>query len=177
MIVIGIDVGAVSVKIAALGEESDRDFFSRLCAESPNYRLVEETSFEQPLVVSRYRRIKGEPAYTTFELLEELFSYIPHPAGARVTGIGSRLIAQIFGGGLENDFRASALGVGTLYPEVRTVFEMGGVTSKFMSLSNEGGAVGIVDYEKNGDCAAAPGRSSISRRPASSIQSKRLAIS
>ncbi|HXK61329.1 MAG TPA: acyl-CoA dehydratase activase, partial [Acidobacteriota bacterium] len=157
MIVIGIDVGAVSVKIAALGEESDRDFFSRLCAESPNYRLVEETSFEQPLVVSRYRRIKGEPAYTTFELLEELFSYIPHPAGARVTGIGSRLIAQIFGGGLENDFRASALGVGTLYPEVRTVFEMGGVTSKFMSLSNEGGAVGIVDYEKNGDCAAGTG--------------------
>jgi len=157
MIVIGIDVGAISIKIAALGEESDRDYLSRLCAESPNYISVEGTNIQQPLAISTYRRIKGEPAQNTFELLEELFSYIPHPAGARVTGIGSKLVGQVFGAALENDFRAIALGVGTLHPEVRTVFEMGGVNSKFMSLSNEGGTVGIVDYEKNGDCAAGTG--------------------
>ncbi len=157
MIVIGIDVGAISIKIAALGEESDRDYLSRLCAESPNYISVEGTKVQQPLAISTYRRIKGEPAQNTFELLEELFSYIPHPAGARVTGIGSKLVGQVFGAALENDFRATALGVGTLHPEARTVFEMGGVNSKFMSLSNEAGTVGIVDYEKNGDCAAGTG--------------------
>jgi len=47
--------------------------------------------------------------------------------------------------------------VGTLHPDVRTVFEMGGVNSKFISLSIENGVVGISDYEKNGDCAAGTG--------------------
>ena len=157
MIVIGIDVGAISIKIAALGEESDRDYLSRLCAESPNYISVEDTHVQQPLAMSPYRRIKGEPAQNTYELLEELFSYIPHPAGARVTGIGSVWSGRCSDAALENDFRAMALGVGTLHPEVRTVFEMGGVNSKFISLSNEGGTVGITDYEKNGDCAAGTG--------------------
>jgi predicted CoA-substrate-specific enzyme activase len=157
MIVIGIDVGAVSIKIAALGEESDRDYLSRLCAESSRYVCAEDTPLTMPLVLSNYRRIKGEPAQNTFELLEELFSYIPHPAGVRVTGIGSKLVGQMLGAALENDFRATATGVGALHPDVRTVIEMGGVTSKFISLSNENGIFGVTDYEKNGDCAAGTG--------------------
>jgi predicted CoA-substrate-specific enzyme activase len=157
MIVVGIDVGAISIKIAALGEESDYDYLSRLCAESSSYYWAEGIPLNQPLALSTYRRIKGEPAQNTFELLEELFSYIPHPSGVRVTGIGSKLIGQMLDGALENDFRAIALGVGTLHPEVRTVFEMGGVNSKFMSLNCDNGIVGITDYEKNGDCAAGTG--------------------
>ena len=97
MIVVGIDIGAVSIKIAVIGEEADRPFLMRLSAESTNYQLIEDTVISQPLAISTYRRIKGEPAQNTYELLEELLAFIPHPEGARVTGLGSKLVGQMLG--------------------------------------------------------------------------------
>ena len=45
------------------------------------------------------------------------------------------------------------------YPEVRTVFEMGGETSKYLRLepSAQSKYLGIVDYQSSGDCAAGTG--------------------
>ena len=47
--------------------------------------------------------------------------------------------------------------MGTLYPDVVNIFEMGGENSKYIRLSVDDGVVGIVDYETNGDCAAGTG--------------------
>ena len=157
MIILGIDVGSVSIKIAVLGDESERSTLQRLCEESYNFHMAQDSPLEQVLALSEYRRIKGEPIQSTYDLLEELYSYIPAPAGVRVTGVGSKLLGQLLGAGLENDFRAVAHGVGTMHPEVATIFEMGGVNSKFISLNVEDGVVGIADYESNGDCAAGTG--------------------
>jgi predicted CoA-substrate-specific enzyme activase len=158
MIVVGIDVGAVSIKMAVLGERSDREHFRELDSQSKSFHLVEPIpSSPYLLALSEYRRIKGEPVQTTFEMLEELYSFIPTPDGVRVNGMGSKRIGQLLGAALENDFRAIARGVGTLHPDVKTIFEMGGVNSKFINLSITNGVVGIVDYEKNGDCAAGTG--------------------
>ena len=47
----------------------------------------------------------------------------------------------------------------TFHPEVRTVFEMGGQTSKYLRLapSADSNHVGIIDYQASGECAAGTG--------------------
>jgi predicted CoA-substrate-specific enzyme activase len=59
----------------------------------------------------------------------------------------------------ENEFKAIARAIGALHPDVTTVFEMGGETSKFIRLETDraSGRVGIADYGTNGDCAAGTG--------------------
>ena len=70
-----------------------------------------------------------------------------------MTGSGSRTIAKVLGLFFENEFKAIARMIGTLYPEVRTVFELGGESSKYIRLENGG----IRDYDRSGECAAGTG--------------------
>ena len=73
--------------------------------------------------------------------------------GIRVTGSGSRTIAKVLGLFFENEFKAVAKMIAAFYPEVRTIFEIGGESSKYIRLS--GGD--IVDYDRSGECAAGTG--------------------
>ncbi|HVO63690.1 MAG TPA: acyl-CoA dehydratase activase [Terriglobales bacterium] len=78
--------------------------------------------------------------------------------GIRTTGSGSKLIAEILAGSSENECRAVAKAVRTFYPEARTIFEMGGESSKYLRLeASHGSNLGIVDYQASGDCAAGTG--------------------
>ena len=76
-----------------------------------------------------------------------------------VTGTGGRLVSTLLDLPYENEFKAIARAIGALHPDVTTVFEMGGETSKFIHLETDKvtGRVGIVDYGTNGDCAAGTG--------------------
>jgi predicted CoA-substrate-specific enzyme activase len=58
-----------------------------------------------------------------------------------------------------NDGKAIASAAGVLHPEVATVFEMGGGSSRFLRLECDAatGLVRLLDYETNGDCAAGTG--------------------
>ena len=47
---IGLDVGAISLKLAALGKPEDRGTFESLCAARPEFRLAAPAG--QPLVLS-----------------------------------------------------------------------------------------------------------------------------
>ncbi|MGD0997694.1 MAG: acyl-CoA dehydratase activase [Thermoleophilia bacterium] len=111
--------------------------------------------------MTRYRRIMGSPSEATRALLDELFAVVPGDAvrGVRVTGSGGRLIGQALEATYENEFKAIARGLSGLHPDVVTVFEMGGETSKFLRLDTDGttGRTGIADYQTNGDCAAGTG--------------------
>ena len=163
MINLGIDVGSVSVKIAIVGDAENKELFERLCAECPTFFMVRDIHSpllnEKVILLSQYLRIKGEPVDATYNLLEELFEYIPEIQGVRITGSGSALIGELLSATLENDFRAVAKGVGTLHPEVKTIFEMGGANSKYIRIDIDEtlGIVGISDYERNGECAAGTG--------------------
>src|SRR3954469_2944118 len=162
---IGLDIGAVSLKLAAMGTTDDAAAIRSLTAANPEFFTAEfpaESSFaDRPLVLSTYRRIQGSPIQSTFDLLKELYEYVPEHQieGIRVTGSGSELIAKILGIYFENEFRAVAKGVREFYPEVHTVFEMGGETSKYIHLepSAKSKYLGIVDYQSSGDCAAGTG--------------------
>ncbi|HQJ97249.1 MAG TPA: acyl-CoA dehydratase activase [Thermoleophilia bacterium] len=162
---LGIDIGCISLKAALVGDPDDRDLFSRLLTERPDLFQTSRDGLTlvdgRPLLVTRYRRIKGSPAEATKRLLEELHHVVPAEVlrGVRVTGSGARLIAEALGAPFENEFKAIARGLSSLHPEAQTIFEMGGETSKFIRLdaSHAGAPGGISDYQTNGDCAAGTG--------------------
>ena len=150
---LGLDIGAISIKLAALGGTSDRAALTSLCAAKPAFRLV--GLGEQPLVLSEYRRIAGSPIQSAYDLLREVYDAVAEERieGIRVTGSGSRTIAQILGLFYENEFKAIARMMAAFHPDVRTVFELGGESSKYLRLEG----TSIVDYDRSGECAAGTG--------------------
>jgi predicted CoA-substrate-specific enzyme activase len=162
---IGLDIGAVSLKMAAIGASRDVVQLRDLTKKSDSFyscAFPEGTPFaDRPLVLSRYRRIQGSPIQSTFEILKEFYDSVPEEnvEGIRVTGSGSQLFAKILGIYFENEFRAIAKGMRIFYPQVRTVFEMGGESSKYLrlDLSAVGKHLGILDYQTSGECAAGTG--------------------
>jgi len=58
-----------------------------------------------------------------------------------------------------SELRTLAHGVKTLYPQVHTVFEMGGETSKYIRLGEIAGSdrVVMLDYQSSSECAAGTG--------------------
>ncbi len=165
-IFLGIDVGTVSVKIALVSDEnSHKTLQDALKSEDlfycPSRQEKINEGISSDLLVTKYYRIKGSPVRGTYRLLKRIMEIIPSDEikGARVCGSGGRLIGDLLGINYENEFRAIAHGVGVLYPDIYTVFEIGGQNSKYISLERdaETGKVGVVDYEKSGDCAAGTG--------------------
>ncbi len=162
---IGLDIGAVSLKLAAIGSTTDDLLFRSLTEKSKTFSgatFPASSPFAgRPLVLSTYRRIQGSPIQSTFDLLQELYEHLSEETveGIRVTGSGSQLIAKILGIYFENEFRAIAKGVRVFNPEVRTIFEIGGESSKYLRLDPEatGKHLGIVDYQTSGECAAGTG--------------------
>ncbi|MBZ5727167.1 MAG: acyl-CoA dehydratase activase [Acidobacteriia bacterium] len=150
---LGLDIGAISLKLAALGKAGDRPVLDALCAANPRFRMTGLDA--RPLVLSDYRRIAGSPIETTYDLLREFYEVVPEDRveGMRVTGSGSRIIAKVLGLFFENEFKAIARMIGACYPRARTVFEIGGESSKYIRLE-EGG---ILDYDRSGECAAGTG--------------------
>ena len=160
---IGIDIGAISLKLAALGRAEDRPILESLCRAGSSFRMKDwQTPGGKclPLVLSEYRRIAGSPMQSTYDLLNEFYAQVPEERveGMRVTGSGSRTIAKLLGIYYENEFKAIARMMSVFHPEVRTVFEIGGESSKYIRLEPrpEGGA-SIVDYDRSGECAAGTG--------------------
>jgi predicted CoA-substrate-specific enzyme activase len=162
---IGLDIGAVSLKLAAIGGEADASQFDSLAAKSATFfraQFPESSPFHgRPLILSRYRRIQASPIQSVFDLLQEFYEIIPEEniEGIRVTGSGSNLISKILGIYFENEFRAIAKSMGAFYPHVRSVFEMGGESSKYLRLepTSKSKYLGIADYQTSGDCAAGTG--------------------
>ena len=126
---IGLDIGAISLKLAALWKPGDRPALVSLCAAHPEFRL---TAFQdRPLMLSDYRRIAGSPIQSTYDLLRTIYDVVPEDRveGIRVTGSGSRTSAKVLGLFFENEFKAIARMIRALYPHIRTVFEICGVSS------------------------------------------------
>ncbi len=163
---LGIDVGTVSLKVAAVGDDGSLELLRTASALEDLFFRPPGDELSNPnlasrLLVTHYTRIKGDPVRATGELLRRVVdSLSPEQIeGIRVCGSGGKLIGELLEVNYENDFRAIARGVGELYPHVRTVLEMGGQNSKYILVERdlETERVGIADYEKSGDCAAGTG--------------------
>jgi predicted CoA-substrate-specific enzyme activase len=154
---LGLDLGAVSVKAAVLGDPEDHPHLTELAGD----RQFAWLAAPAPLLTSRYRRALGDPIGAAEALLAAVQKHVPdvHWDRILVTGSGAGLLRQRWGLDRVNEFRAIAAGVGFLHPEVATIFEMGGETSKFLRVERDATAeqTSIQDYETNGDCAAGTG--------------------
>jgi predicted CoA-substrate-specific enzyme activase len=161
---IGVDLGSISVQAALFSRDRDAGRYFERWQGHALFQSVRRVSNghgdEAWLAVTRYARIAGSPMGETRALLENLLGLFDRSELGRVcgTGRGAVLLKQ-FGVARENEFRALAKAVEQLLPDVRTVFEMGGETSKYVLLeaSGENGNLGIADYQTNGDCAAGTG--------------------
>jgi predicted CoA-substrate-specific enzyme activase len=162
---IGIDVGSVSIKIAVILANNYAIPYQKLCSNGKFFHISSQKSrgilTSKRILLSKYQRALGEPVKVTHDILKELFKHIPinEIGGIGVTGSGGKYISELLNIKLENEFCAIARGIGLLYPQVKTVLEMGGDNSKYMRIEADqaNGKVAIIDYEKNGDCAAGTG--------------------
>jgi hypothetical protein len=170
---VGLDVGSLSAKLAAVWVVGDP--VGGTPAQGNGHFLRASHGAEQrcgaPVLLSGYRRTYGNPIQTVKDLLSEFQALLSHEEirGMRVTGSGGRLVAEALNANIENEFKAIACAVGQLYPDVRTVFEIGGESSKYLRLAEDGNpqhatgsnthtyATGITDYSTSGECAAGTG--------------------
>ncbi len=121
---IGLDAGSISVKFAVLDQNGN-------------------------VLDTKYVRHKGNPLSVAFDLLKQL------PSGSllSVTGSAGKLIARAFGIKSVNEVVALSCSTKRLYPQVKTVIEMGGEDSKLILIDN-----GMVkEFSMNSVCAAGTG--------------------
>ena len=161
-IYLGIDIGVVSVKAALICPHSSVDKFLGDNGTSCNLRAL-TVRHENDLSVLLWpvRRTKGQPLAVVRSLIEDLTRHIALSQidGFTLTGNGSRMLSKILKALRCNDFQAIVRAIDMLHPEVRSVFEMGGENSRYLSVIPDpnSGSLGIVDYSQNGDCAAGTG--------------------
>jgi predicted CoA-substrate-specific enzyme activase len=135
-IYLGLDIGSTTVKVVVL----DR---------------------ARTLIAHRYLRANGRPRQTLLWVVEDLFQHCD-PSQVRavgLTGSGGESIARLIGGRHVNELISQTRAVGEFYPEARTVIEIGGQDSKFLSLEwdDKAGRMILVDFAMNSVCAAGTG--------------------
>ena len=133
---LGFDIGSVSLNTVVIDE---------------NNNILEE----------HYDYVHGRP----FNVLKDRLSSVLEKyssetiKGIALTGTGGKLASDLIGGVFVNEIIAQATSTGILYPEARTVIEIGGEDSKLIILEKnpENGHSGLVDFEMNSICAAGTG--------------------
>lgn len=129
---LGIDVGSVTTKIAALNEQDE-------------------------LVANCYGRTEGKPVLVVQRLLKELSEKLPggmEVAGVGTTGSGRLLAGAMVGADvIKNEITSHAVAASHYFPETRTILEIGGQDSKIIILRDSI----VVDFAMNTVCAAGTG--------------------
>ncbi len=143
---IGLDAGSVSVKLVSLDNGGKR-------------------------LHSAYQRHKGQPLAVALQLLKEALCVESEESGATplaprasrltpqfslsLTGSAGRLIGSVLGLEPVNEVVAYAYATCRLYPDIRTIIELGGEDSKLIMLGEGPGAA--KDFSMNSVCAAGTG--------------------
>ncbi len=133
---LGIDIGSTTVKFAILDKK---------------LKVVEKN----------YVRSGGESLKTTYNILKGIFDKYSEESFCSIgaTGSGSRTVGEVLGILNINELVAQTEAVKYLYPDARTVIEMGGQDSKFLILNHnkETGQLFLEDFGLNDLCAAGTG--------------------
>ena len=130
---LGIDIGSISTKGVIIDDNNN-------------------------ILASSYIWTEGNPIDAVKRLIDNLhkniFNKNVNIIGVGTTGSARKLIGSMLGANvIKNEITAHAIGTLSLYPDVRTIFEIGGQDSKIILIEN--GVV--VDYAMNTLCAAGTG--------------------
>ncbi len=163
---IGIDIGAIGCRFAFLTSSQNENIFRQIQKKLPDhfshfFSFANDDGSETIALLSSYHRTHGEPLNTAVRILSPIVSQFPSDFSFRLsaTGSGGKVFSQIFSVSFVNEFQAIARAFNILHPEIETILEMGGDTSKYILLDKNStdGSAGILDYEVNGECAAGTG--------------------
>lgn len=130
---LGIDIGSISTKGVIIDEKNR-------------------------IIASEYLYTEGSPINAVKRLIAKLKEQLNlnyyQVVSVGTTGSARKLIGTILNASIiKNEITAHAIGTTSIYPDVRTIFEIGGQDSKIIILEN-----GIVtDYAMNTLCAAGTG--------------------
>lgn len=130
---LGVDVGSVSTNVVAIDQNAN-------------------------VIFSQYIRTDGQPIQSVKNGMSQLKDKVSGGdytiAGVGVTGSGRQMIGLMVGADVvKNEITAHATATVHEYPDVRTIFEIGGQDSKIIIVKN-----GIVtDFAMNTVCAAGTG--------------------
>ena len=125
---LGVDVGSVSTNIIAMSPEGE-------------------------LLSNKYMRTNGQPLVCVKEGIKFLKEEIPNTniLGVGTTGSGRQLAGILLGADvIKNEITAHATATIHYYPDVSTIFEIGGQDSKIIFIKNKC----VVDFAMNTVCAA-----------------------
>lgn len=130
---LGIDIGSISTKGVIIDDNNH-------------------------IIASSYIWTKGNPIEAVKTLIHNLEIEIDkdkiHVIGVGTTGSARKLIGTMLNANvIKNEITAHAIGTLSLYPNVKTIFEIGGQDSKIILIENKI----IVDYAMNTLCAAGTG--------------------
>lgn len=133
---LGVDIGSVSLNTVILDSE---------------HSVIEDY----------YDFIHGRPFNVLYERLQSVLRKYPLESikGVAVTGSGGNLATELIGGVYVNEIIAQATSAGRLYPDAKTVIEIGGEDSKLIILEKDPlrNSSKLVDFEMNSICAAGTG--------------------
>lgn len=132
---IGVDIGSISTKGVVIDEDNN-------------------------ILASEYVWTEGSPIQATKKIISSLKekldkeAILPCVYGIGTTGSARNLIGSVIGANVvKNEITAHAIGTLSVFPDVRTILEIGGQDSKLIILKD-----GIVtDYAMNTLCAAGTG--------------------
>jgi predicted CoA-substrate-specific enzyme activase len=130
---LGIDIGSISTKGVIIDEDNN-------------------------IITSTYLYTEGNPINASKRVIRDLKRNINlnkyKVVGVGTTGSARKLIGTMLGANtIKNEITAHAIGTMSIYPDVKTIFEIGGQDSKIIMVDN-----GIVtDYAMNTLCAAGTG--------------------
>lgn len=126
---LGIDVGSTSCKIAIINTNSE-------------------------VVYHNYRKINAQPLKVLNEMLREVQSYHNKIINVGITGSARKLISKVYSiDCVKNEIISHAIATINMYPDARTIIEIGGQDSKAIFIEN-----GMVnDFVMNKVCAAGTG--------------------
>jgi len=133
---LGIDVGSVSVNLAVIDAQDN---------------IIEE----------QYIRHHAHPMQRAAQAIQEAMDSYGRDriAGLAATGNGGRTVARILGADFVNEVVAQAAAARQLFPQVKTVIEIGGEDSKLIFIEDDQkeGSGEVADFAMNAACAAGTG--------------------
>lgn len=133
---IGLDIGSVSVKAVLINEHKE-------------------------ILEDHYVRSHGQPVETFLLVLNDIFNrtHIDDLDGIAITGSGGKLVSELMNIAFINEVVAHSKAATTLYPDARTVIEIGGEDSKLMLIEHDATTqkTKVSDFSMNTMCAAGTG--------------------
>ncbi|MEN8119642.1 MAG: acyl-CoA dehydratase activase [Bacteroidota bacterium] len=133
---LGIDIGSISINTILMNSE-------------------------QKIIDEKYIYTKGRTFHVLMDLLNKILKTYGKDSIKTVafTGSGGKQATELIGGSFVNEIIAQSTSVGKLYPQVKTIIEMGGEDSKLIFMEEQKASTHsqLSDFAMNSLCAAGTG--------------------